>query len=85
MFVLLGYMVMKEDDYDGAIKLFKLAQPQSPSQASPHLQTISLVSNHFLKSRCILILLESYSDGSLMDLDCRFEDSYARHCMPLVR
>jgi hypothetical protein len=46
MFVLLGNKLMKEGDYEGAIKLFKCAQFQSSSQNSPHLNTISLVSDH---------------------------------------
>ena len=46
MIVLLGNRFMKEGDYEGAIKLFKRAQLQSSSQTSPHLNTISLVSDH---------------------------------------
>lgn len=46
MFVLLGNRLMKEGDYEGAIKLFKRAHLQSLSQTRPHLKTISLVSDH---------------------------------------
>ncbi|KAH0836360.1 hypothetical protein J3R83DRAFT_7913 [Lanmaoa asiatica] len=46
MLVLLGKRYLKEGDYEGAIKLFKRAQLQSPSQASAHLKAISLVSHH---------------------------------------